>query len=874
MVKNINTQQVPAPASGLVDVNGTLFFAVTDPNRPIADDPSIEHTANELWKSDGTEAGTVMVKEFDSIKTDFLASVKGRLFFYAVDSRQGGGLWKSDGTEAGTVMVKKNISTSIINQLSPEFVVTAGGTLFFRADDGVHGWELWKSDGTESGTFMVKDINLDGASYPFSLTVIGETVYFFATDASVYDSKYNLWKSDGTESGTGVVKQINHTLYFGLSSLAKILTSVDGMLYFIIQHGSSQSIQSTELWTSDGTEAGTVMVKTINPPVGNYLFTSIGRTLYFVAGYEYGSTIGVELWKTDGTEAGTGMVKDINPYGGSNPGSLINLNGVLYFSADDGSHGRELWRSDGTEQGTYLFKDINTNQNSGTSDPGDFITVNGTLYFTADDGIHGRELWKSDGTEAGTVMVKDINPGGSADLSELTNVSGTLYFIVSGNIWKTDGTPDGTVLVKAVTKDTTSNPLGLTILNGMLYFTADDGIHGRGLWKSDGTEAGTVTVKQLAIDALSTAHDELYGVADDGIHGRELWRSDGTDAGTVMVKDINPNGNSNPSYITNVDGTLFFYADDGSSNGRELWKSDLTEAGTRLVKNINPFPNASSVAHYWWLGGEVPQLTSVNGKLFFAADDGIHGPDLWKSNGTSIGTFLFKNVKPYFNPLPPFFHYYFESPYNLVDVNGTFYFTISTIWNQIKNTRELWKSNGTRIGTVFVKELIGYADQIDPTNVNGTLFFTQPDSLWKSDGTAPGTVMIKKMDLKQNEGIYLLTSVNGTLYFVIGFSGYPGRELWKSDGTEAGTVLVKTMAADNLFNVNGTLYFTGNDGIYGNELWKSDGTEAGTFMIADINPSGSSYPASFTQVDNTLYFTANDGIHGRELWKTTVTEQK
>ena len=137
-------------------------------------------------------------------------------------------------------------------------------------------------------------------------------------------------------------------------------------------------------------------------------FTSIGRTLYFVAGYEYGSTIGVELWKSDGTEVGTFMVKDINPKGDSNPGPLINLNGTLYFSADDGSHGRELWRSDGTEQGTYLFKEINTDPNSGASDPADLATVNGALFFTADDGIHGRELWKSDGTEAGTVMVKDI----------------------------------------------------------------------------------------------------------------------------------------------------------------------------------------------------------------------------------------------------------------------------------------------------------------------------------------------------------------------------------------------------------------------------------------------------------------------------------
>jgi ELWxxDGT repeat protein len=786
------------------------------------------------------------------------------------------GLWKSNGTRIGTFMLKKFVE-------NPVYLTDVNGMLCFIGNDGTHGRELWKSDGTWSGTVMVKDINPNGNSRPFSLTAMDETVYFFATeDVSVFDTKHNLWKSDGTESGTGMVKQLNHTssMYFD-----KILTSVDEMLYFIINHTGNQGIEGFELWKSDGTEAGTVLVRTIKNALEDYFFTSIGRTLYFVAGYEYGSTIGVELWKSDGTEVGTFMVKDINPKGDSNPGPLINLNGTLYFSADDGSHGRELWRSDGTEQGTYLFKEINADPNSGASDPGDLATVNGTLYFTADDGIHGRELWKSDGTVAGTVMVKDIIISGSADLSELKNISGTLYFIVSGDIWKSDGTEDGTVMVKAVTKDAASNPLGLTILNGILYFTADDGLRGRGLWKSDGTEAGTVMVKKNISTAISystgsermvPAAGMLYFGADDGVHGWELWRSDGTEAGTVMVNDINPNSNSDPSYITNVDETIFFYADDGSSNGRELWKSDGTEAGTVLVKNINPFPSKGSLEQHWPYTGEgPPQLTSVKGKLFFVADDGIHGPDLWKSNGTGIGTFLCKNVWPYCNPFPAFSSLFFTGPSGLIDVNGTLYFTVSPIWNQIKGINDLWKSNGTRIGTVFVKNI--KADLFYSANVDGTLFFTGYNSLWKSDGTGPGTVMIKTIDLTQDEmatggGIYLLTNVNGMLYFVIGFSGYPGRELWRSDGTEAGTVLVKAMGADNLFNENGTLYFTGNDGIYGNELWKSDGTEVGTVLVADINPTSGSDPGNFTIANNTLYFTANDGTHGRELWKTTVIE--
>ncbi len=158
------------------------------------------------------------------------------------------------------------------------------------------------------------------------------------------------------------------------------------------------------------------MVKDINPGNGNSDpsgFTVVNGVLYFSASDgTTASSHGTELWRTDGTEAGTVMVKDINPgKQSSNPTFLTDVNGTLFFAASDGSTGNELWKSDGTDTHTTLVKDINSGAKG--SDPSflTYVKETGTLFFSANDGINGNELWTSDGTVAHTTMVKDINPG-------------------------------------------------------------------------------------------------------------------------------------------------------------------------------------------------------------------------------------------------------------------------------------------------------------------------------------------------------------------------------------------------------------------------------------------------------------------------------
>jgi ELWxxDGT repeat protein len=436
------------------------------------------------------------------------------------------------------------------------------------------------------------------------------------------------------------------------SSYLSEMVAIGSTTYFTADDG----VNGVELWKSDGTAAGTTLVKDIYPGQGRF-FDEIGRvsygpnssspsnltyvngTLFFVATE---GTTGRELWKSDGTAAGTTLVKDIfpgrnSPYPrySSYPSDLTNVNGTLFFAADDGKTGRALWKSDGTAAGTTLVKDMA--QGSGGYDPGYLTNVNGTLFFQASDGTHGAELWKSDGTAAGTTLVKDIYPGSSwvyhndyfgggwtyetnsSIPGNLTNVNGTLFFAARDGthwfeLWKSDGTAAGTTLVKDIFPGSVgSYPRYLTNVNGTLFFAAWDSTFRFKLWTSDGTAAGTTLVKDIDPSNLTNVNGTLFFAAQDGTHGAELWRSDGTATGTVLVKDFNPGGwGAQPGGLTNVNGTLFLIANDGTGRSK-LWQSNGTAAGTVPVANLN-----------------CESLADVNGTLFLSADDGIHGMELWK----------------------------------------------------------------------------------------------------------------------------------------------------------------------------------------------------------------------------------------------------
>ncbi|MHC4078993.1 MAG: ELWxxDGT repeat protein, partial [Planctomycetota bacterium] len=204
-------------------------------------------------------------------------------------------------------------------------------------------------------------------------------------------------------------------------SLPRQLVRVGTIVYFV----ATTRTHGTEIWKTDGTETGTVLVKDILPGSISAFpenLTAVGNTLYFSA---FGPSAGRELWKTDGTAAGTVLVKDIKPgCDSSSPRNLAAAGNTLYFAAADVDHGRELWKSDGTAVGTVLVKDIEPGKmTSGapwSSFPEGLTLVGSTLFFAARTRLSGVELFKSDGTASGTVLVADIRAGiGGSDPNSL-----------------------------------------------------------------------------------------------------------------------------------------------------------------------------------------------------------------------------------------------------------------------------------------------------------------------------------------------------------------------------------------------------------------------------------------------------------------------
>ncbi|WP_333801105.1 ELWxxDGT repeat protein [Phnomibacter sp.] len=236
------------------------------------------------------------------------------------------------------------------------------------------------------------------------------------------------------------------------------------------------------------------MVKDMNEGTGDGISFTSGKVLYDFQGALYytatngAANSGFEIWKSDGTANGTIMLKDINPgTASSQPGQFLAASNVLYFSATEPTTGSELWKTDGTTAGTVIALDMIPGTGSGGA--GLKLIRNDTLYFTTSNGTKGSELFKTDGTPAGTFLVKDIVPGATGSSPDLLTIAGNdIYFIATTTaegreLWKTDGTAAGTNLVLDIFPGSSSSNINnMVATNTHLFFTANTPQYSLEVW--------------------------------------------------------------------------------------------------------------------------------------------------------------------------------------------------------------------------------------------------------------------------------------------------------------------------------------------------------------------------------------------------------
>lgn len=706
---------------------------------------------------------------------------------------------------------------------------------------------------------------------------------YFLGDKMIFLNYQNILISDGTSDGNVLIDQFDR-----IKEEAFILND---QLFFLADDG----VIGEEIWTTDGTQSGTKMLKDLMPDNGSSgspskLIISNNKLYFIHSGYtEY---TGNELWVSDGTDEGTRLVKEVRvgDWGGQIEG-LSDAGNKLFFSAIDGVHGRELWRSDGTEEGTFMVKDIVEGDGYGLSYNSNLITQNGIALFVSGSTPDGGQIWRSDGTAEGTFALTEELATGNWDfdyqpIAHESTSTGETFLIIQNRfldqyeLWITDGTVEGTEQLTTFGE----YPKDIKLVDDQFffheYFMGD-----RNLWISDGTIAGTTLLGTYEIDDVFPSYQNLYlFTIYDVQQGPVLWRSDGTSDGTyALYEEFEESIRFEPEGINTIGDSLYFFANH-STYGSCIYASDGTSDGTEIFYDIYDYTASSDIDflqagggklyftngnHLWSSKGNVAQTIDLDTyftgfrELEFVNTTGFHadGDLLYVTDGSPEGSGLLADFNPTgWAPIGD----------QLLDYKDELWFMV----NHDDFGQEWWKSDGTAEGTSLAFETLAGTQSLisvfsESAASEELIFFSADDPAtgkepWVSDGTKEGTFILKDInpgiaDSKPNN--FFLH--NDKMFFTV--SG-ENAGLWVSDGTEVGTVKIADVVFARFekrthgFNSE-YLFFTSSDG-----LWITNGTAEGTQLVS---ASGSFSTISLTRSADKVYFIKDDD----QLWVSDGTTE-
>lgn len=692
-----------------------------------------------------------------------------------------------------------------------------------------------------------------------------------------------------------------------------------------------------EPWVSDGTEAGTFLLKDI----------FVGKTSGFTDSYKvvFDSSIffmattnsGTGLWKTDGTSAGTVKVEGLRTdiYYDRLP-HICLFKGNIYVNAiaDNSTFGSELYRVNPYNLSITLVKDINPG--FAHTAMSSFTAFENEFYFFVYTPELGYELWRSDGTANGTYVIKDIAPGRGSSVSiynpKITRCNNIVFFAAdstsSGNsnnalLWRTDGTLRGTYKVEKQIGNTLQNfprPDDYTVFGNKLYFTTKSSSGYKALWCYF-TETNNMTLISQNIHPFNplvkTGNKLLFFKESGGLFEvNTVNNSIKTRHSTLNA--VNESVNLKYPYVDNaVSGDAFYFnAKNNNTNGFELWKTD--SISTRMVFNVAKGKKSKDLH-----SSNCRDINVVNSNIFFIADDGINGRELWVSNENNINeTHIVKNIKN--NKTKS------SAPNNFKASNNQLYFTASTLekndqsdpifndvyrYDSVKDSLFLLFesdeiSKSPNLVTIFKDRLFfsgsdsfrnTYYEKPNKTGfdifpisltsgyphavVNNELLFSAnthssaTDRLYKIN--KQGTLELVST---KPTSIWSMAELNNILYFRAQYQLSPqnGIELWRSDGTDAGTFMLKDIRVGydsglnrgSLFKAGNYIYFGASNSSDGTELWRTDGTLEGTIKVYSLSTSSSNPSVSFLTVyENKVIFSVSDSDNGssfNRLWITDI----
>lgn len=837
--------------------------------------PQQNDTGKELWVSDGTTQGTLLLKDVipgaESAFPGAGYTFKDKFWFTAKGDSLDDKLWHSDGTTEGTKPA---------GSVNPE--KTDIGGVFFASDDkwlyfttysNSLGFRLWRTDGSgnapemltnfteptwwiinmqliEGNLYLIKKSSTPNIAYtkiikidpqnfnstqlvlfvypsdtyknvPRKLYPLNGKIYFPGID---FTGKETVWETDGTSAGTKM--NLDVPLWYNFDS-AENMAVFDDHLYFF-----TQEVGKYQFMKYGGSPGTLEVLKDFSlPPYFNPQFTEWQQQLWW-------SYRGQQIWKTDGTVSGTTIAIDSF----ENLRSITLFNDRVYFLANRKNKPATAWYFDQGNNHTPVQVKSNGLANL-SSDISDFAILKDEAYFWAQDTFKRTEIWTTNGMPSSVHQITDLSFfNGGYDFTPQPVNDSLLLFTTQGpdkqrSVWATNTSfnNESTILELPLQEHTLQ-------LYGLPEFkTAFFNSSSKVLYQSEGTAATTVPVLDN-VGPISTPvffQDRFFMTA---VRNDTLWllSSDGTPEHTTLeIPLAATNHYSAYPLLKIMDEHIYFFKEE---NGKwNLWKSDGNLQNTQWITAFEHEP------------GNFPGQITVSGDLLYFTCQSA----LWRSDGTSAGTYRIDNQS-------------YNKVYDILGFRDELYFTAYSD----NNGTEIWKSDGSLEGTVLLKDILpgirsSEPDLSDAASLGDYFWFPAfteqyGEELWQSDGTPEGTRLAADICPGPCSGQpKRLKIVNNRHLLFSAYTPETGIEPWTIDVLKLNeppvlrgpACRIDAQVIPNPATTSATLYFPDNTGqitryrtLDASGKTKAEGSIAPSAVSIDINLQGTPNGLYFIQL--------------------------